>query len=199
MRYYLSECIDAQTGRCFQLRLLGSDEQDAQSVPVAWGFITSKPEPVCPEPIRAIKGTMISRGGRSIPASAVWDVTHRGDLSEMLAVRNQDCDWVDRHFFLQRLAETAYKERERADHALTHCEWACWQWLMEAPFLMDALRMQFQGPTFVSISVPKRLVILLEKTGHKERAAEVANACLSLDFGPLEVEYLTKKAGRTVG
>ncbi len=117
----------------------------------------------------------------------------------MLAVRNQDCDWVDRHFYLQRLAETAYKERERADNALTHCEWACWQWLMEAPFLMDALRMEFQGPSFVSITVPKRLVILLEKTGHKDRAADVANACLSLNFGPLEVEYLTKKAGRIIG
>ena len=165
---------------------------------MAWGFITSKPEPVNPEPMRSNGGRKI-RGGRSIPFSMVSEVTGMGDLSQMLAVRNQDCDWVDRHFFLQRLAEVAYKERERADNALTHCEWACWQWLMEAPSLMDALRTEFRGPSFVSITVPKRLVILLEKTGHTERAADVANACLSLDFGPLEVEYLSKKAGRTVG
>jgi hypothetical protein len=117
----------------------------------------------------------------------------------MLAVWNQDCDWIDRHFYLQNLAELAYKERDQTDNALTHCEWACWQWLMEAPFLMDALRMEFRGPSFVSINIPKRLVILLEKTGQRDRAADVAHACLALDFGPLEVEYLSKKAGRVVG
>lgn len=194
-QYFDSECIDKQTGRMFLLRLMGFDAEDARSVPAAWGFITSTPILTAPTVMqKSVSGRTRLRESTREPVSLVADLSRSGDLRQMLGVRDQDCHPVDRHFFLQSFAEAAYKLRNNRDDALHLCEWACWQWLMEAPVLIGAMRREFARPEFVQIKVPRRLVILLEKSGERERATDVAKTCQSIGLSAEDVNYLLGKA-----
>lgn len=114
----------------------------------------------------------------------------------MLGLRDYDCHAVERHFFLEQMAELAYKQRQNRFDGLTWSEWACWQWLMEAPILIDAMRQEFSTGEFVRMGVPKRLVIILEKSGHVERALDVARTCQVLNMAPDDIQYLATKAER---
>lgn len=196
MAYFQAECVDKQTGRTFLLRLLGADADEARSVPMGWGFIIATPEPVHPVFLRSASGGGTMRGGQIVPRSAVWDATQSQSLDEMLGLRDHDCQAVERHFFLQQMAELAYKQRQNRFDALTWSEWACWQWLMEAPILIEAMRQEFSTGRFVHMGVPKRLVIILEKSGHVERAFDVARTCQELNLAPDDVQYLATKAER---
>ena len=193
-RYFQCECIDKLTGRSFRLRLIGADPEKARSVASAWGFVTATPEPITPDPKKLLRGTTQPRQGKSVTMCEVWAASYSNDFDERLRVRNQDCPLADRHYLLQSLAEEAYKLREGRSDALTWCEWACWQWLMEAPLLIEAVRREFPPPgEFVSINVPKRLVILLEKARDTERAAEVARGCQQIGLKAEDAEYLARK------
>ncbi len=196
MGYFQAECVDRQTGRTFLLRLLGSDADEARSVPMGWGFIIATPEPVRPAFLRSASGGSSMRGGQIAPRSAVCDATQSQSLDQMLELRYHDCHAIERHFFLQQMAELGYKQRQNRSDALTWSEWACWQWLMEAPILIEAMRQEFSTGRFVHVVVPKRLVIILEKSGHMERALDVARTCAVLNLAPDDIQYLAIKAER---
>ncbi len=195
VQHFNAECVDRLTGRTFLLRLMGLDEDEACDSASAWGFITSMPVATRPESMQTVPNTMQIRGGRSVPMSMVSASSAGSDIDEMLTVRNQQSHPVSRHFFLQNLAEVTYSARNDRPDALQWCEWACWQWLLEAPVLLPALRTEVSDlPTFVHVSVPKRLIILLEKSGEPSRAAEVAKACMQFGLNDQDVEYLALKS-----
>ncbi|MGP1347277.1 MAG: hypothetical protein ACTS3F_11505 [Phycisphaerales bacterium] len=195
-QYFASECIDKQTGRSFVLRLLGVDLAEARNVASQWGFVTGPETPSPPCPMNIVGGGTVRRGNEWVPCGEVAEVSRQEDLNRMLAVVHQDCHPVDRHFFLQNLSELAYKLRDQRSDALYQCEWACWQWMIESRLLLSELRKDFSGSQFVHVRVPKRLVILLEKSGERERAVDVARKCGSLDLSMQDLEYLGKKASK---
>lgn len=194
MKYFKCECIDKQTGHTFDLRLNGNDIDSARLCASGWGFITSKLVPCKPDTMQVIPGATKLRLGNSVPVSKVSDVTRKQDFNMLIAVHKQACDYVDRHFYLQNLAELAYKLRDDRADALHWSERACWQWLMESQYLIPALREEFKNPHFVRILLPKRLIIILKKAGHPERAQEVAKKCQSLDLCSEDIAYLSKQS-----
>lgn len=196
MTFFQAECVDPQTGHTFTLRLAGDDANEARSVPVAWGFVVSTPLPFDPVTAGPVRGRSAVRGGRSVPFSVVANAAQSGDLKVMLAVRDYDCHPVERHFLLQLLSDVAYKFRETRADGLTWSEWACWQWLMEAPILIEAMRHEFQAEGFVRMGVPRRLVLILEKYGYSERALDVARTCQMLNLSQDDLQYLATKAAR---
>lgn len=196
MTFFQAECVDPQTGHTFTLRLAGDDANEARSVPVAWGFVVSTARPFDPVTAGSVRGRSAVRGGRSVPFSVIANAAQSGDLKVMLAVRDYDCHPVERHFLLQRMSEVTYKRRDTRADGITWSEWACWQWLMEAPTLIEAMRQEFQAEGFVSMGLPRRLVLILEKYGYYQRALDVARICQTLNLSEDDLQYLATKAAR---
>ena len=182
MQFFTAECIDKTTGRSFDLRLWGEDAEEARSVPAAWGFITGSPT--------AMKTPWFF--AERTP-NKVRDANPTDDLDLKLSLRHDPCHAMDRHFLLQSMAEDAYKLRDNRADALKWCEWACWQWLIESPILIEGFKSQGPRFGFPRMNVPKRLVILLEKSGEKARAYDVARTCQSLDLKIEDIAYLSDK------
>lgn len=62
--------------------------------------------------------------------------------------------------------------------------------------MIEAMRHEFQAEGFVRMGVPRRLVLILEKYGHSERALDVARTCQTLNLSQDDLQYLATKAAR---
>lgn len=202
VRFWMSTCVDTSTGRSFDLRLGGTDEDNARAYASAWGFVTGPLIPTALKPRG--RGGFVRSYGRNLqeydPGVVGTAIVSTGqyEIEPLLAVLDHDCEWRDRHHLLQGVMMAAYTLRERLPAMKTVCEMTCWQWFVEAPFLIqDIVRHREElgvDGKMIGVVAPERLSILLEKDGFPERAAQICRLAVRLNLSSADIAALEHRA-----
>lgn len=204
MNRWRFNAVDRTTGRSHVLTAEGTTEEAAAAL-VRLGFA---PGPAVSAAWRLRPGMdarwtprltwepseFSARGGEWVPAS---DGAFVGDLG----VTNLD-DRLHpgtRHFLLQSLAEHLGSGRDAADSKAKLAESVCWQWMIEAGDLLAAVSLLQDGGAGLvwrapRVAVPKRLCILLERFGNRNRIVDVADHALRLRLAESDRADLEKRA-----
>jgi hypothetical protein len=190
---FVTDCIDKMTGKSFPLHLAGATQESARYRASLVGFVTGPLEPTRRHPLPSDSPRRSLRpGGPVFPALPLFDPSF-AHPDAMVKLLGFDAHPYDRHFLLMHLAEGYYKLRDKRLDALEQCEWVCWQWFVEIRDIMRALRVGFAGDD-LSLGIPKRLILVLEKAGQIARARHVAELSQWIVWRDDEVEWLVGKA-----
>ena len=123
-----------------------------------------------PKPIYTIE-----REGKCGPASSVWLAWQSGSLKKMLAVVNDKCHPVDRHFLLMTIVMKAYKQRRKKGMADLCIKYG-WLHIQEFPRLRGPLiRNMGKLPR---VSTHQYLSTVLTERGRYEDAIRVCELAI---------------------
>ena len=117
-----------------------------------------------------------TRGGKSVPADAVFDAWTSGNLKAMLRALKLRTNLIDRHFLLLGIVEQTYRRRS-APKMAAECARVSEMHLTEFQQIAPALKAEFEGvlprvPTF------QKYARLLTEQGAFDRAVWVCELAL---------------------
>jgi hypothetical protein len=121
-------------------------------------------------------GPYVMRGGRSRPADAAFLAWTSGELWQMLQAVAKPAHPVDRHFLLQCIVSSTYKQRtdpEMRRACREHAE----LYLAECPKLLPALKREWKGDVY-HVSVFEHYATVLTEDGEIDQAVEVCRTAI---------------------